>query len=138
MNEAQIASRAGRTNGIGRTGDTEVQGNLAGWVVRYRPRVVIVRPILRIVVKFRNRVDFILRLDVAVLGRADVNTDAILRHGLKINATVAHGLSRAINRNRPGARAHPHFFAFLVFQRVIIADTGQGLPHVAHVKRLHT
>jgi len=79
VNEAHITGGAGGTDRVGGTGDAEIEGDFTGRVVGNRARVVIVRPILRIVVKLRDGVDFVLRLDVAVLGGADVDADAVLR-----------------------------------------------------------
>src|SRR5690606_17839722 len=71
VNQAEITGGAGGADGVGGTGDAEIERNLSGRVVGHSARVVVVRPILRVVIELRNGVDFVLGLDVAVFGGAD-------------------------------------------------------------------
>ena len=70
-----VARGTGRADRVVRAGDAHVQRDLAGRVVGHGPRVVVVRPELRVVVVALELVDFVFGLDVAVLGHADVDAD---------------------------------------------------------------
>ena len=73
LDQARVARRTGGTDRVVRAGDAQVQGDFTGWIVRYRPRVVVVRPDARVVVELRDLIDLVLGLDVAVLGDPQIN-----------------------------------------------------------------
>src|SRR5690606_16171536 len=73
LNETRISGGTGGADGVMRTGDAHIDGDLAGRVVRDGARIVMMRPIAGIVVELRDVVDLVLRLHVAVLGGADVD-----------------------------------------------------------------
>ena len=125
VNQPEISGGTGCANGVRRSGDAEIERGLARGVVRDGPRIVVVRPELGIVVELRNRVDFVLRLDVAVLGAPHVNAGAILGQGLKVYPAVRQRLAGAINADASSPRADPDLLLLLVFQGIIVADPGE-------------
>jgi hypothetical protein len=114
VDQPHVAGRAGRADRVGGPGGAEVERGLAGRVVGHRAGVVVMRPELRVVVEFRDVVDLVLGLDVAVLRAADVDADAVLRQRLEIHPAVGQRLARAVDRDAPGPRAHAHFLLLLV------------------------
>ena len=78
LDQPRIARRTGRADRVVRAGDPHVQRHLAGRIVGHRARVVVVRPETGVVVVALQLVDLVLRLDVAVLGHAQVDAHARL------------------------------------------------------------
>ena len=99
LDQPRVAGRTGRADRVVRAGDAHVERDLAGRVVGHRPRVVVVRPDLRVVVVALDLVDFVLGLDVAVLGDADVDADP-----LAIDVRPNRGPSRPPLRGRSRCR----------------------------------
>ena len=114
-----------------RTCDTHVQRHLPGRAVGYRPRVVVVRPVLDVVIVLAEVVNLVFGLDVAVLGGADVNADPAFVEGVEGQAGIDDRFLRAVDGDGAGAGAAAHFLFLLVAQLVEIADLGQDLAHVA-------
>ncbi len=115
VDEAEVAGGAGGADGVGGAGDAEVEGSFAGGVVGDGAGVVIVRPVFRVVVKFRYAVDLVFRFDISVLGAADVDADAVFGEGVEVYAAVGEGFARAINRDGACAGADADLFFLLIF-----------------------
>ena len=114
MDESHIPRRAGRSDRIRRTGNLQIERRFARWIISDRSRIMVVRPILRVVVEFGNIVDFVLRLDIAVFGYPYVNSYAILGHVFEIKTAVLNGLLSAINRDTARPRSHANFLFLLI------------------------
>jgi hypothetical protein len=97
---------------------------------------VIVRPVLRLVVKLRDIVDFVFGFDVTVLGAADVDADAVLRLGLKIDPGIGDRLSGAVNGDTASPGTHADLLLLLVLEWVVLAHAGQLRAHVADIDAL--
>ena len=138
VDQPHVSCRTRSPDRVGGARHAEIERRLTGGVVRDSPGVVIMRPKLRIVVKLRDVVDFVLGLDVAVLRAANVNTHTVLRHRLPNEPTVRQRLTRAVNRNTPGPRADPHLFFRLVLLGVVIAHARQLRAHVANLAALNS
>ncbi len=81
LDQAGVAGGTGGADRVVRAGDAQVQRDLAGRVVGHGARIVVVRPELGVVIEALELVDFVLGLDVAVLGDADIDADGRLdRH----------------------------------------------------------
>ncbi|OQB89157.1 MAG: hypothetical protein BWX86_02526 [Verrucomicrobia bacterium ADurb.Bin122] len=138
VDDAEVAGGAGGAERVRGAGDAEVERGLAGGVVGDGAGVVVVRPVLGVVVVLGERVDFVFRLDVAVLGAADVHAHAVLVETVPSDAAVGDGFPRAINGDGAGARAHAELFFLLVLQRIEVAEARDQFAHVAHIDGLNT
>ena len=126
-----VAGGAGGAERVVRPGDAEVQRDFARRVVGHGPRVVVMRPVLRVVVVALQQEDFVLGLDVAVLGHADVDADGRAVDVFPIEAGVGHGLVGAEDADAAGAGAAADLLALLVAELVEVADPRQGGAEVA-------
>ena len=131
LDDARVAGGAGCAERVVRAGDAEVQRDFAGRIVGHRPRIVVMRPILGVVVVAFELVDFVFRLDVAVLGHADVNADPRAVDVLPVEARIGHRLVGAIDADAAGAGAAADLLALLVAQLVEIANPRQGGAEIA-------
>ena len=84
LDNAQVAACTGSANAVVGSGNPRIEGDLTGGVVGHCARVVVVRPIGQIVVVLRNFVDLLFGLDVAVLGGADVDTNALAANRIQV------------------------------------------------------
>ena len=116
-----------------RPGDAQVQRDFAGRIIGDGPRIVVVRPIARVVVVALELVNLVFGLDVAVLGHAEVNADAALVDRRPIEPRVFHGFVGRINADAAGPRAAAEVLLRLIPQCVEIADAGQRLADVANL-----
>lgn len=121
-----------------RSGDPHVDGNLAGWVVGHRARIVVVGPVTCVVVEFRNVIHLVLGLDITMLGGADVDADAALVKILEVQAAVVDRFMGRVDRNTAGSGADAQLFAGLVLLRIEAADAGWDFAHIAHIDDLNT
>ena len=137
LDEANVPRGTRRPQRVVRPGNSQAEGHLARRVVRHRAGIVVVRPDLGVVVELRDLVDLVLGLDVAVLGDPQVDAHPIPGNSLPVQPGVANRLVRTIDRNGPGPRPPPHFFALLVTQLIESADPGQHRTHVAGLERDH-
>ena len=76
LNHPHIAGGTSRTNGVMGTRDFHVQGDFAGRVVGYGSRVMMMRPVLHIIIKLADIVDFVFRFYVSMLGGSQINPDS--------------------------------------------------------------
>ncbi len=133
LNHPGVARRAGGADRVVRSGDAQVQRDLAGRIVGHRARVVVVRPELGVVIERFELEDFVFGLDVAVFGDADVNADISFVDIGPIESGVGHGFARTVNADAAGTRAAAHFLLRLVAKFVEIADAGDRGADVADV-----
>ena len=136
LDDARVARRTGGAERVVRAGDAQVQRNLAGRIVGHGARVVVVRPVLRVVVVALEQEDFVLGLDVAVLGHADVDADASSgRRSSQSSPASATASLRAVDADAAGPGAAADLLAFLVAQLVEVADPRQRGAEVADFVR---
>ncbi len=131
VHEPQVAGRAGAPEAVGRAVERQVERDLAGRVVGHGAGVVVVGPVAQVEVVLADVVDFGFGLDVAVLGRAGVDTDARRVELRALERRVPQGFVRTPDRDAAGARAASGLLALLVAQRIEVADAGQGFAEVA-------
>ena len=74
--------------------------------------------------------DFVLGLDISVLGNPDKYADAILGKLFPIQSGIVDRFVGAINGNRSCPSTATDFFAFLMPQLVKIADAGQHVTNI--------
>ena len=135
LDDPRVARRAGRPQRVMRSGNPQVQRNLAGRVVGHGPRIVMVRPILGVVIIPLEEVDFVLRLDVAMLGHAHVDADRRAIDVFPIQSGVGDGLVGAVDADAAGPGAAPQVLAALVAEFVEIADPRHRGAEVADLVR---
>ena len=90
-----------------------------------------VRPELGVVVETLELEDFVLGLDVAVFGDADVDADRRLVDVRPIEPGIGDGFVGGVDAHAAGPSAATDVLAFLVPQFVEIADAGHGRADVA-------
>ena len=112
-------------------GDSQAERHFAGRAVGDGARVVVMRPNAGVVVELGDLEDFVFGLDVAVLGDADENADAILADVWPRQAAVLDRFVGTVDRDGAGACPAADVFPLLVFQRIEVADAGQRLADVA-------
>ena len=84
LNQTKITARTSAPQGIMRTRDTQIDRNLAGWIIRYRSRIVVMIPEASIVAKFGNLINFIFSFNIAVLGDTNIDTDTAPIHSVDV------------------------------------------------------
>ena len=137
LDDARVAGGTGGAQRVVRPGDAHVQRNLAGRIVGHGSRIVMVRPVLRVVVVTLEQIDLVLGLDVAVFGHADVDADGRAVDVFPVEARIGHGLVGAIDADAAGAGAAANLLAFLIAKLVEVADPGHGWPKIADLVGRH-
>ena len=122
----------GGADRVMRPGDAHVERDFAGRVVGHGARIVVVRPEFRVVIEPFELKDFVLGLDVAVLGDADVNADHRFVDVGPIQPGIGDRLAGTVNADAAGPRAAADLFFLLVLQLVEVADAGHGRSDVAN------
>ena len=136
LNDTEIARRARRANRVVRSCDAKIDRHFARRIVRDGSRIVVVRPIFRIVVVLADLIDLPFRLDVAVLRDADEHARPILRVvAPKLDARVRQRFAHAVDGNRASPCSNSYLLAFLVFRRIIRAQAGERVAEIADVVR---
>ena len=92
-----------------RSSDAKRKRDLACRIVRYRPRIVVVRPVRAVIIVLFDLVYFVFRFDVAMLRHADIDADGILRKGLPIKPGIRNRFADAKRRDTPRSRAASNF-----------------------------
>ena len=131
LNNAGVSRGTGGPERVVRPGDAEVQRNFAGRVIGHGSRVVVVRPVLRVVVVTLEQKDFVLGLDVAVLGHAHVDADRRAIDVFPIEARIGHRLVGAEDADAAGAGAAADLLAFLIAEFVEVAHPRQSGAKIA-------
>ena len=117
-----------------RSGDPQTKCHFTSGIVGDRPWIVVMRPYGCVVAKLSNFEDFVLGLDVAVFGNPQINANTVLRDAWPVESGVVHGFIRTVNSDRSSSRTSSNFLAFLMLQRVEMADTGQHGRHISSFK----
>ncbi len=138
LDNPHITCRACRADGVMRTGDLHVEGDFTCRIVRYRPGVVVMRPVLGIVIVLADVMNFVLRLDISVLGDTEINADTRAVDRFQINPRIAYSLPATVDRHRSGPGTPAQFLFFLILQGIEITDTSQHLAHKASLKFFHS
>jgi len=97
---------------------------------------MVMRPILRFVIIFGDVVDLVFGFDVSVLRATDVDADPVLCLRLEIHAAVRQRLARTVDRDGPRPGTDAELFFLLKLQRIVVANAGELLAHIAHVDAL--
>ena len=136
LHDAEIARRARRANRVMRPRDAQIDRHFASGIVRDGARVVIMRPIFRVVVVLADFIHFAFRLDIAVLRDADEHACPILRVVLlQIHAGIRQRLMDAVDRNRPSPCPDTYLLALLIFRGVVCAKSRERVAKIANVVR---
>ena len=90
-------------------------------------------PVGRVVVVLADLVDLLLRLDVPVLRRPDVDTHVVAAYRVQVDSRALDGFVGAVDRDRTSARAASQALAALVALVVEVALPGNGLAEVANL-----
>src|SRR5690349_8205126 len=115
-----------------RPGDAHVEGDFTGGVVGDGARIVMVRPISRVVVVALQGKNFVFGFDIAVLGNAEVNADAAFIDCLPVESGILYGFVGRINADAAGPGAAAKIFFRLVAECVEVADAGERLADIAN------
>ena len=96
-----------------------------------------VGPVLGVVVVAFELVNLVFRLDVAVLGHADVNPHSGAVDVFPVEAGIGHGLPRAIDPDPAGPGAAPNILALLVSQLIEVTNPRQGGSEIPYLVGRH-
>ena len=132
LDDAGVASGAGRADGVVRSGDPEIQGDFAGGVVGDGAWVVVMGPDGGVVIEPFDLVDLIFGFDVTVFGDTNVDADAGAVDVLPIEAAVADRFVGGVDADAAGAGAAAEVFFGLVAEGIEIANAGEGAAEIAN------
>ncbi len=131
VNQTGVARRTRRPDGQMWTGNPQADGYFAGRVVGHRAGIVMMGPDSRVVVVARNLIDFVLRLDVAVLGDPEEDADSAFFNRFPGKPRVLHRFVGTVNGQRARSCAPPQVLLLLVAEDVAAADAGDRRRHIA-------
>ena len=129
LDQPGVARGTGGSDGVVRTGDPRAQGHLAGRVVGHRPRVVVVRPVPRVVVVLPDSGDLVLGLDCPVFGHPEINPDSGQIQVAQLEPGVSQGLVGTVDGDRPRPGTSAPLLGRLVSPLVVAADPRRNGPH---------
>ncbi len=133
LNQTGITSGTGGADRVVRTGDPHVQGDFTSRIVGDRSRIVVMRPEFGVVIKIADLVDFVFGFDVAVLGHADVDTDAIVVDVGPVHTGTGNGFIGTVHADTAGPGAAAGVLAGLVTLHIKVANAGKCLAKITNL-----
>ena len=121
LNDAGVARGTCGSDRVVRTGDFQIQRDLARRVVRDRSRVVMMAPHVGVVIESFDQKDFVLGFDIAMLGHADINPHPRSIDIFPIQPAVSDRFVRGIHADAARSRATADVFFGLILLRVKVA-----------------